>query len=126
MPELRALGKALVLAMLSACATHQAYEGPERDSSELAFIQGDPKFRMAPVAALLRSVDGRGLKDVQASAALLPGEHVLIVDCVVEESGDRQRIQLQVVVEAGKRYRLEAQLVTANQYCETVKLIQMD
>lgn len=126
MPEVRLLTAFLVLLPLLACTTRQAYEGPTRVSGEIALIQGDPKFRIAPVSAFLRAVDGKVLRDTQASAAVLPGEHELIVDCVVEESGDRQRIQLQVVVQAGKHYRLEPQLGSANQYCETVRLIGAD
>jgi len=126
MTEMRLLGLALLLATSCACSTQRGYEGPVRDSSELALIQGDPKFRMVPVAAFLRSVDGRVLKDIQASTAVAPGEHELIVDCVVAESGDRQRIRLQVVVEAGRRYRLEPALTAANQTCETVRLMPSD
>lgn len=115
---------AVACAMLLACATQQAYPGAARPADQVALIKGDPKFRLAPVAAYLRSVDGEAVGDTQYSVQVLPGEHELVVDCVVSTSGDRQRIRLQVVVQAGEQYRLEPQLVSANQACETVRLIK--
>jgi len=113
----------LLIAMLASCATRQAYEGPARPTGQVAVVEGDPKFRLAPVSVFLRSVDGQPLRDTQSSASLLPGEHELTVDCVVAESGDRQRMRLQVVLQAGVRYHLEPQLVLANQSCESVRLV---
>lgn len=124
MTHIRLAAIALVCAMLLACSTQQAYSGAARPAEEVALIKGDPKFRLTPVAAYLRSVDGGVLGDTQSSVQVLPGEHELVVDCVVSSSGDRQRIRLQIVVQAGERYRLEPQLVGANQSCETVRLIK--
>lgn len=119
----RARGWPVLLALLAACSAQQAYEGPARPPGEVALVEGDPKFRLAPVSVFLRSVDGRPLRDTQSSASLLPGEHELTVDCVVAESGDRQRLRLQVVLQAGARYRLEPHLVLANQSCDSVRLV---
>lgn len=124
MTHIRLAAIALVCATLLACSTQQAYSGAARPAEEVALIKGDPKFRLTPVAAYLRSVDGGVLGDTQSSVQVLPGEHELVVDCVVSSSGDRQRIRLQIVVQAGERYRLEPQLVGANQSCETVRLIK--
>ena len=108
---------------LLACSTHQAYEGSARPAAEVALIKGDPKFRLAPVATYLRSVDGVALADTQASVEVLPGEHELVADCVVSTSGDRHRVHLQVVVKAGESYRLEAQMGSANQACVGVVMV---
>lgn len=123
MIHIRLVALALLCAMTLACTTQQAYSGAARAADEVALIKGDPKFRLTPVAVYLRSVDGKALADTQASVQVLPGEHELVVDCVVSTSGDRQRIRLQIMVQAGERYRLEPQLVGANQACETVRLI---
>lgn len=124
MTHIRLAAIALACAMLLACSTQQAYSGAARPAEEVALIKGDPKFRLAPVAAYLRSVDDRILGDTQSSVQVLPGEHELVVDCVVTTSGDRQRIRLQILVQAGERYRLEPQLVGANQACDTVRLVK--
>ena len=123
MIHIRLVAVALLCATTLACTTQQAYSGAARAADEVALIKGDPKFRLTPVAVYVRSVDGQALADTQASVQVLPGEHELVVDCVVSTSGDRQRIRLQIMVQAGERYRLEPQLVGANQACETVRLI---
>ncbi|MCW8846940.1 MAG: hypothetical protein OQK99_13990 [Gammaproteobacteria bacterium] len=110
-------------ATLLACSTQQAYEGSARPATEVALIKGDPKFRLAPVATFIRSVDGVAMGDTQASVEVLPGEHELVVDCVVSSSGDRHRVHLQAVVEAGESYRLEPQMGSANQACVGVVMV---
>jgi hypothetical protein len=124
MTHIRLAAIALACTMLLACSTQQAYSGAARPAEEVALIKGDPKFRLAPVAAYLRSVDDQVMGDTQSSVQVLPGEHELVVDCVVTTSGDRQRVRLQIVVKAGERYRLEPQLSGANQVCDTVRMIK--
>jgi hypothetical protein len=124
MAYIRLLAVIVICAVLAACSTRNAYPGAARPASEVARIKGDPKFRINPVAAYLRSVDGVALADTQAAADVLPGEHELVADCVVSESGDRRRVQLRVVVRAGESYTLEPQLGSANQACVDIRLVK--
>lgn len=117
-------GLSLSLGLLTACAVQQGYPGPVRDPGEVAVIQGDPRFRLAPAAVYLRMVDGESLGDTRSGMALLPGSHELVADCVVSSSGDRRRVHLQVTVTAGGRYRLEPVLAGANQACADVRLVK--
>jgi hypothetical protein len=124
MTTFRLLGVSSICLALAGCSTLAAYPGAPLPASELALIKGDPKFRINPVAAYLRSIDGVALADTQAAAKVSPGEHELVADCVVSESGDRRRVQLKVVVSAGESYTLEPQLGSANQACVDVRLVK--
>jgi len=123
MTQIRLAAVFCLCVTLLACSTQRAYEGSARPAAEVALIKGDPKFRLAPVATYLRSVDGVALADTQASVEVLPGEHELVADCVVSTSGDRHRVHLQVAVKAGERYRLESQMGSANQVCIGIILV---
>lgn len=108
---------------LCACMTQQAYDGPRLASDEVAHIAGDLRFNAGlPVTALLRQVDGRTLSVSQSGVDVMPGEHSLLVDCVVQETGNTSRFELQVTVYAGERYRLVPETGTGQRDCAAVHL----
>ena len=108
---------------LCACMTQQGYDGPRRTSDEVAHISGDLRFNAGiPVSALLRQVDGRTLSVSQSGVDVMPGEHSLLVDCVVQETGNTSRYELKVEVYAGERYRLVPETGTGQRDCVAVHL----
>lgn len=108
---------------LCACMTQQAYDGPRLASDEVAHIGGDLRFNAGlPILALLRQVDGRTLSVSQSGVDVLPGEHSLLVDCVVQETGNTSRYELEVSVSAGGRYRLVAETGPGQRDCVAVHL----
>ena len=108
---------------LAGCMTNQAYDGPKLARDEVAHISGDLRFTAGvPVSALLRQVDGRTLGLTENSVDLEPGQHTLLVDCKVQESGNTTRHTLEVEVFAGERYRLVAETGPGLRECTSVRL----
>lgn len=107
---------------LSACMTLRAYDGPTRASSELVIIKGDYRVRAgAPVSVILRRVDDRTLTLRHSAVAIEPGQHELLVDCLVKEYDKETRHFLQVDLDAGI-YRLVPEMAPGNRGCATVRL----
>jgi len=108
---------------LSGCMTQRTYDGPERSRDEVARISGDLRFTAGvPVSALLRQVDGRTLGLTENSVEVEPGQHDLLVDCKVQETGSTTRHELKVDVYAGRRYRLVAETGPGLRECTSVRL----
>jgi hypothetical protein len=115
---------ALLATLIAGCATYHAYDGAQRSRAELALIEGSAKFRSeVPVALVIRSVDGREVDLRYASVAVLPGTHVIVVDCQVGgTAGSTSRHGVKIDVPAGSRHRLLAQMAPGNRSCESVEL----
>lgn len=115
----------LLMGVTPGCATYQAYDGAARSNAELAIIEGSAKVRSeVPLALVIRSVDGREVDLRYASVAVLPGSHLLIVDCQLGgTSGSTSRHGLKVDVPAGSRYRLDAEMAPGNRSCASVELV---
>lgn len=108
---------------VSGCMTQQAYDGPKLGRDEVAHISGDLRFTAGlPVSALLRQVDGRTLNVGQSGVDVKPGDHTLLVDCVVQDPSSTSRFELSVTVSAGERYRLVPETGTERQGCVAVHL----
>lgn len=121
--NMRRIALLLLPAGLCACMTQQAYDGPRLASDEVAHISGDLRFNAGiPVSALLRQVDGRTLNVSQSGVDVMPGEHVLLVDCVVQETGNTSRYELNVEVYAGGRYRLVPETGPGQRDCAAVHM----
>lgn len=112
----------LVAVLLAGCATERLYDGPRLASDERATVRADPVFSAgAPVQLRLRQVDGREIGLSTSKVELPPGNHRLIVDCRIAESGSVRRFTLAADLGAGRRYRLVADTTARN--CEAVELI---
>lgn len=110
-------------AAVSACMTLQAYDGASQPKSELAVIKGDYRVRLGtpPVSLFLRRVDDRVLKLSQSAVAVEPGEHELLVDCLVKEEQRETRHSINIDVDVGV-YRLVPEMSPGNRSCATVRL----
>ena len=113
---------ALAFAVTAGCRTAQSYAGERRASDQVARITGDTPINGAPLAVLLRKVDGRELGFSERSAEVLPGKHSLLVDCRIRETSSTSRYTLEVEVDAGGRYRLAADAAKGLRGCEDVRL----
>lgn len=111
------------IVVASGCMTAQVYDGPQRDSDELARISGDPPFNAgSPLTVVLRKVDGRALSVGQTSVDVLPGSHSLLVDCRIAETRSVTRHSIDAEVSAGRRYKLSAQTGPGLRECTDVFL----
>jgi hypothetical protein len=107
---------------LAGCGTERAYEGPELPSSEQALIIGDPQVASGfPIRAVIRKVDARVPKFGNSSVAVLPGQHAVLVDCVMANHAV-VRFPLTIEAEAGRRYVLRAQSTPGNRTCADVQV----
>jgi hypothetical protein len=107
--------------VLAGCATQAAYEGALRPRSETAVIVGAPRVNAGlPLAPVLRKVDDRVITWENSRVAVLPGEHRLLVDCVMGRS--TARFELFLDAKAGRAYVLIAESAAGNQYCGGVRL----
>lgn len=115
----------LLVGATTGCATYHAYDGARRSNVELAIIEGSAKVRSeVPLALVIRSVDGREVDLRYASVAVLPGNHLLIVDCQLGgTSGSTSRHGLKIDAPAGGRYRLYAEMAPGNRACASVELV---
>jgi hypothetical protein len=120
---MRAVVAAAVSLVLCACAAGRAYEGPDRDSDELARIVGDPRITAgSPVTVILRKVDDYELGLNERSVDVLPGKHTLVVDCRIAETGSISRFSIDAEVYEGVSYRLVAETGPALRSCSEVRL----
>jgi hypothetical protein len=120
---MRAFAVAVASLALCACAAGRAYEGPKRDSDELAHIIGDPRITAgSPVTVILRKVDGYELRLNERSVDVLPGKHTLVVDCRIAETGSISRFSIDAEVYEGASYRLVAETGPALRSCAEVRL----
>jgi hypothetical protein len=109
-------------AMLSGCLTLQAYDGAKQPRAELAVIKGDTRFRpSAPVNLILRSVDERRVDAGYSAVSVEPGEHELLVDCLVNYYKTETRHALKIDVDSGV-YRLVPDMAPGNRTCANVHL----
>lgn len=114
-------------AAMSGCANYRAYDGETRMREDVAVIEGDLRFNAGlPVTVLLRKVDEQTLDVQHRGVEVLPGDHTLIVDCLVRESGSTARFELEVSVAAGRRYGLTAELAPGLRGCARVELEPRD
>lgn len=114
---------ALALVLMGGCMTAQTYEGPKRGPEEVARISGDYLITAgAPLTVILRQVDGRALRLGQSAVDVLPGEHQLLVDCRIAETGSVSRHSIEVDVAPGRHYRLTAQTGPSLRSCTSVVL----
>ncbi|AMN45768.1 hypothetical protein ACG33_01330 [Steroidobacter denitrificans] len=113
----------LPIMSLGGCSTARGYEGGQRAAGEVARISGD--FRVtagAPLSVILRQVDEQVLSVGERSVDVLPGEHRLLVDCRIAETGSVSRHALDVTVLPGRRYKLRAELAPGLRECTAVIL----
>lgn len=107
----------------SGCMTAQMYDGPRRDSDELARISGDLRITAgAPLSIILRQVDGQPLTLGQNAVDVLPGAHRLLVDCRIAETASVTRHSIDAEVSAGRHYKLTAQTGPGLRECTSVTL----
>lgn len=112
-----------LLVLLAGCAAQPAYDGARRTRDEVAVVRGDPPISAGlPVSVRLRKVDARVLNATDWRVEVLPGPHVLLVDCVTLQPARTQRFEVPVTVEPGGQYRLVADLGTVNEGCLAVRL----
>ena len=115
-------GLALIVAS-AGCMTAQTYDGPRQPRSEVAHINGDMRFSgSAPLSLVIRKVDDIELGIGQSSVDVLPGEHTLLVDCRLQETGGLSRHSIDVDVSAGRAYRLVAETGPGLRECESIRL----
>lgn len=122
-PRLSFIAMIMFATSLTGCTTARGYEGLQREADEVAHISGD--FRItagAPVSVILRQVDERVLGAGERSVDVLPGEHRLLVDCRIAETGSVSRHVIEVAVVQGQRYKLRAELAPGLRECATVVL----
>ena len=113
----------LAAAMTGACTTERAYAGPELPRGESAIVHADPAFSAGlPVQLRLRKVGDRKIALHASAVELPPGQHSLLVDCRVLESGTTRRFVVEADLEAGRDYRLVAR--TSSRNCDAVELIE--
>ncbi len=114
---------AMVSLLLEGCMTLKGYEGPRLPLNEVARVQGDYKMRAgAPVSLLLRQVDGLTVDVRFSEVDLLPGQHSLLIDCVLTEgAGGRHRLEVDLA--AGRRYVIVAETGPGNRECTDVRLL---
>ena len=112
----------LLAALAAGCATARPYEGPPLPAGEGAVVRADPVVSAGlPVQLRIRSVNGRDVGLAASKVELPPGEHRLVVDCRVAETGSVRRFTVTAALDRGGRYRLVAEASARN--CEAVELI---
>jgi hypothetical protein len=118
---MKRIGAALLVVACAGCGTARTYDGPKRDSDEVARISGDFVVTAgAPVTVILRQVDGHDLSVGQSSVEVLPGTHRLLVDCRIAETHSVTRHDIETEVSAGRHYRLAAETGPGLRGCTNV------
>jgi hypothetical protein len=113
--------------MMCGCMSLRLYDGAKRDRTEVAVIAGDYRISAgAPLTLVLRAVDGVPLDPRYHAAEVLPGEHLLLVDCSLKETGSTSRHEVKANVARGRRYGLAAELAPGLRGCESVRLESRD
>lgn len=110
-------------AALAACTNYRAYDGEPRERDELAIIEGDFRFTAGrPITLILREVDNQRLQPQNRGVEVLPGDHTLLVDCIIQETNSTTRHELKVSVAPGRRYGLTAELSPGLRGCASIEL----
>jgi hypothetical protein len=118
---------ACALVLLAGCTTYRAYDGEPRERDEIAIIVGDYRINAGlPITLLLRQVDGQRLEVQHRGVAVLPGDHTLLVDCVIRETSSTTRHEIEVSVAAGRRYGLTAEPAAGLRGCARIELQRLD
>jgi hypothetical protein len=118
----RMAGAAMLFACVG-CMTQQSYEGPRRPADEVAHISGDLRVTAgAPMSVILRKVDNHTLGFSESGVDVLPGQHRLLVDCLIRETSSTTRHSIDVDVVEGRRYKLVADFSPGLRGCESVRL----
>jgi hypothetical protein len=113
--------------LLGACATGQSYEGERRAGDEVARISGDLRVTAgAPVTVILRKVDDYELRMSESSVEVLPGAHLLLVDCRIAETKSITRLTVEAEVYAGEHYRLVPETGPGLRACTAVNVEAID
>lgn len=113
-----------VLLGLGGCMTLQSYEGPKRPADEVARVSGDLRINAgAPIAVILRQVDGQTLGASDNAVEVLPGEHTFLVDCRIAETKSISRHSIEAELVAGRHYRFEADTGRGMRECVDVRLV---
>jgi hypothetical protein len=121
------IGVVAACALLAGCMTLQAYDGPRHSKDEVAHVKGDPHLRAGvPVSVFLRKIDERDLDPRYNAVDVLPGKHMLLVDCEVAETHSVTRFPLEMYLEPGTAYALEAETGPGNRACENVRVKVLD
>ncbi len=107
------------LALVS-CATELAYQGPAQPTSQTAVIVGASSIAGLPIAPILRKVDDLVVSWRHTRVAVLPGQHALLVDCVMGSSTIRYHVS--VMAEPGHRYVLSPVSGAGNHTCIAVNV----
>ena len=106
----------------AACATERSYDGPARPASELATIEGAPAVNAGlPLAPVLRKVDDHVVGVGSSRVSVAPGEHRVLVDCVMSQTHTTTRFEFGIDTYAGHRYVLVADSAPGNQRCGAVR-----
>jgi hypothetical protein len=113
----------VALAVIAGCATERVYPGPARPSAEIALIVGDPSINAGlPLVAVIRKVDEHKVSFVYSRVTVTPGNHALLIDCVMSAAHTTTRFVIDADVAAGRRYLLVADSAPGNQRCGAVRL----
>lgn len=121
---IRLFAVAAVVVCSVGCSTHRAYDGEPREREDIAVIEGDFRFTAGrPITLILREVDGQTLQVQNRGVEVLPGDHTLLVDCVIQETKSTTRHELQVSVAPGRRYGLTAELSPGLRGCASIELV---
>ena len=105
------------------CASLQGYDGEKRPRDEVARISGDLRITAgSPVSVLLRQVDGHTLNLSENAVDVLPGQHTLLVDCIIRETSRTARFSVETDVSAGRHYTLRAQTAAGMRECSGVEV----
>ncbi len=111
----------LMCCVLGACATVRGYDGPARPAAELAVIEGAPSINAGlPLAPVIRKVDDRVVGVGYSKVVVAPGEHQVLVDCVMSSTHRTTRHALKFEVFPGRRYVLVADSGPGNRDCDAV------
>ncbi len=114
---------AAILLVAGSCTSVPA--GVSDSPGSLSVISGDLRLRFnSPVNVYLRKVDDTRLGIFKNRVRVVPGSHVLLVDCKVEDADGTSRYVLNVTTVAGVDYRLQAVLASGNRRCSAVELVE--
>jgi hypothetical protein len=106
---------------VAGCATQRGYDGPSKPPRDLAVIVGSPPISAGlPLAAVLRKVDDRVVVLGYSKVAVEPGEHHVLVDCVMAATHATTRHELKFEVYPGRRYVLVPESAPGNAACGSV------
>jgi hypothetical protein len=112
---------AAVAMLLAACATQKIYEGPDLPQAQVAVIEGSPRISAGlPLSAVIRKVDDAVITWQHSTVAVLPGEHHLLVDCILGPTTIRYQLSLNAA--AGHHYVIVADSAPGNRSCGDVRI----